>query len=138
MILTSNKKHFRANIFYFENMYKKKRQPNKCFLHAIFSKSHIFGQFSNFCKKKWWKGIYFTKNNLKVTLLVLCYQENIKLMLYENAVFRYEAQKNPHFFKNNGGARSIFFFQNTLHCAALSLKINRLRLSKDMAGYYIP
>ena len=51
---------------------------------------------------------------------------------------RYEAQKNPHFFKKNGGARSIYFsFQNTLHCAALNLKINRLRLSKDMTGYYI-
>ena len=35
MILTSNKKHLRANIFYLENMYKKKRQLNKCFLHAI-------------------------------------------------------------------------------------------------------
>ena len=45
MILTSNKKHLRANIFYFENVYKKKRQPNKCFLHAIRKRGKIFCNF---------------------------------------------------------------------------------------------
>ena len=99
MILTSNKKHLRANIFFFEIMYKKKRQLNKCFLHAIRKRDKNFCIFQRvafsdnsqtFEKKSVGKTFYFTKNNLKVTLLVLCYQENIKLMLYEKQRWREE------------------------------------------------
>ena len=57
MILTSNKKHLKANILYFDNMYKKKQELNKHFSHVRlkmgkffcnFQKVMFFGQFPNF------------------------------------------------------------------------------------------
>ena len=108
MILTSNKKHLKANILYFENIYKKKQELNKYFSHVTlkmrkffcnFQKVTFFGQFSNFWKKKWRKHLYIDENNLKVTLGLLLYQKNQKKKFYDYPKLRYEPQKIPDFSK---------------------------------------